>query len=203
MKIICIGRNYLDHVKEMKNEVPEYPVFFMKHENALIYNNLPFFIPDFSQDIHYECELVLRICKTGKNIEERFASTYYDAITLGIDFTARDLQKQCIQKGEPWEKAKAFDSSAPMGEFISLESMNITDEILFYLAKNGEIVQQDSSKNMIFSFDTIIAYVSQFITLKTGDVIFTGTPAGVGSVKSGDHLEAYLEKEKVLDVRVK
>ncbi len=203
MKIICIGRNYIDHVREMKNEIPEYPVFFMKHENALIYNNLPFFIPDFSTEIHYECELVLRICKTGKNIEERFASSYIDALTVGIDFTARDLQRQCIERNEPWEKAKAFDHSAPLGEFISLKEWDFTDEILFHLTKNGEIVQQGNSKNMIFNFNQIISHVSRYITLKTGDVIFTGTPSGVGSVNAGDFLEGYLANRKVLDLRVK
>lgn len=203
MKIICIGRNYLDHVKEMKNEVPEYPVFFMKNENALIYNNLPFFIPDFSNEIHYECELVLRICKTGKNIEERFASSYYDAITLGIDFTARDIQKRCIQKGEPWEIAKSFDCSAPMGEFIPLNESGYPGEILFRLDKNGETVQNGNSKNLIFSFDHIISHVSKYITLKTGDVVFTGTPAGVGPVLSEDILEGYLAEKKILTVRIK
>lgn len=203
MKIICIGRNYLDHVKEMKNEVPEYPVFFMKNENALIYNNLPFFIPDFSNDIHYECELVLRICKTGKNIEERFASTYYDAITLGIDFTARDIQKRCIQKGEPWEIAKSFDCSAPMGEFMPLTESGFPGDIEFRLEKNGAIVQNGNSKNLIFSFDHIISHISKYITLKTGDVIFTGTPAGVGPVAPEDLLEGFLAEKKVLTVRVK
>mgnify|MGYP000909550301 FL=1 len=203
MKIICIGRNYLDHVKEMKNEVPEYPVFFMKNENALIYNNLPFFIPDFSNDIHYECELVLRICKTGKNIEERFASTYYDAITLGIDFTARDIQKHCIQKGEPWEMAKAFDCSAPMGDFMPLSEAGYPGEIQFRLEKNGQIVQNGNSKNLIFSFDHIISHVSKYITLKTGDVIFTGTPAGVGPVACNDVLDCFLASKKVLTVRIK
>jgi len=203
MKIICIGRNYLDHVKEMKNEVPEYPVFFMKNENALIYNNLPFFIPDFSNDIHYECELVLRICKTGKNIEERFAAAYYDAITLGIDFTARDIQKRCIQKGEPWEIAKSFDCSAPMGDFMPLTEAGYPDEILFRLKKNGQTVQNGNSKNLIFSFDHIIAHVSKYITLKTGDVIFTGTPAGVGPVVCNDVLDCFLADKKVLTVRIK
>ena len=203
MKIICIGRNYLDHVKEMKNEVPEYPVFFMKNENALIYNNLPFFIPDFSNDIHYECELVLRICKTGKNIEKRFASSYYDAITLGIDFTARDIQKRCIQKCEPWEIAKSFDCSAPMGEFISLAEAGFPGDIEFRLEKNGAVVQNGNSKNLIFSFDHIISHVSKYITLKTGDVIFTGTPAGVGPVAPEDLLEGFLADKKVLTVRVK
>lgn len=203
MKIICIGRNYLDHVKEMKNDVPAYPVFFMKNENALIYNNLPFFIPDFSNDIHYECELVLRICKTGKNIEERFASTYYDAITLGIDFTARDIQKRCIQKGEPWEIAKSFDCSAPMGEFMSLSDAGHPNEIIFRLEKNGQTVQNGNSKNLIFSFDHIISHVSKYITLKTGDVIFTGTPAGVGPVAGEDILDCFLADKKVLTVRIK
>ena len=187
----------------MKNDVPEYPVFFMKNENALIYNNLPFFVPDFSNDIHYECELVLRICKTGKNIEERFASAYYDAITLGIDFTARDIQKRCIQKGEPWEIAKSFDCSAPMGDFMPLSEAGFPGDIEFRLEKNGAVVQNGNSKNLIFSFDHIISHVSKYITLKTGDVIFTGTPAGVGPVAPEDLLEGFLADKKVLTVRVK
>ncbi|PKP03757.1 MAG: 2-hydroxyhepta-2,4-diene-1,7-dioate isomerase [Bacteroidetes bacterium HGW-Bacteroidetes-6] len=203
MKIICIGRNYADHVKEMNNEIPEYPVFFFKHENAIIHGNTPFFVPDFSNNIHYECELVLRICKTGKNIEERFAASYFDAITLGIDFTARDIQKRCIERGEPWEIAKAFDNSAPMGEFIPISETNYPSELVFRLDKNAQTVQNGSSKNLIFSFERIIAHISTYITLKTGDVIFTGTPAGVGPVRPGDLLEGYLAGKNILRVRVK
>lgn len=203
MKIVCIGRNYADHIKEMNNEIPEYPVFFLKHENAIIHNNLPFFIPDFSNNIHYECELVLRICKTGKNIEERFAASYFDAITIGIDFTARDIQKHCIEHGEPWEIAKAFDNSAPMGEFVPISETNYPSELVFRLDKNGKTVQNGSSKNLIFSFERIISHISKYITLKTGDFIFTGTPAGVGPVATGDLLEGYLAGKKLIDVRVK
>jgi len=193
----------MDHIKEMQSKIPEYPVFFMKSENALIYNNLPFFIPDFSNDIQYECEIVLRICKNGKNIEEQFASSYYDAVTLGIDFTARDLQKQCIKNGEPWEIAKAFDFSAPIGEFVSLNEIEYPCDIDFCLKKNGTIVQKGNSKNMIFSFDKIISHISKYITIKTGDVVFTGTPAGVGSVEREDLLEAFLFDRKVLSQRIK
>ncbi len=203
MKIICIGRNYADHIKEMNNEIPEYPVFFLKHENAIIYNNLPFFIPDFSNNVHYECELVLRICKTGKNIEERFAASYFDAITLGIDFTARDIQKRCIERGEPWEIAKAFDNSAPMGEFVPIAETNYPAELIFRLEKNGNTVQNGSSNNLIFKFERIVSHVSKYITLKTGDFIFTGTPAGVGPVAPDDLLEGYLAGKKLISVRVK
>lgn len=203
MKIICIGRNYLDHIKEMKNDVPEYPIFFMKHENALYHTELPFFIPDFSQNIHYECELVIKISKTGKNIEERFAEKYFDQITLGLDLTARDLQKRCIENGEPWELAKSFDFSAPLGNFIPLSDCPYPKNIHFRLEQNSKIVQNGESKNLIFSFSKIIAHVSKYITLKTGDLIFTGTPAGVGQIHKGDVLEAFLEEKSLLRLRVK
>ena len=203
MKIICIGRNYLDHIREMNNEVPEYPVFFMKGENALYHKKLPFFIPDFSENIHYELELVIRICKTGKNIEEKFAHTYFDAITVGLDLTARDLQKECIQKGEPWEKAKSFDFSAPLGEFIDLNDTPYPGSIKFTLTKNGKTVQNGDSENMVFSFSQIIAHVSKYNTLKTGDLIFTGTPAGVGQLKRGDKLVAGIGDRELLSLDVK
>ncbi|PLW94854.1 MAG: 2-hydroxyhepta-2,4-diene-1,7-dioate isomerase [Marinilabiliales bacterium] len=203
MKIICIGRNYLDHIKEMNNEVPEYPVFFMKSENALYHKNLPFFIPDFSKNIHYELELVIKICKTGKNIEEKFAHTYFDAVTVGLDLTARDLQKECIQNGEPWEKAKSFDFSAPLGEFIDLKDTPYPASIKFSLEKNGEIVQNGDSKNMVFDFRKIIAHVSKYNTLKTGDLIYTGTPAGVGQLNKGDKLIARIESKELLSLDVK
>lgn len=203
MKIICIGRNYIDHIKEMNNEIPKYPIFFMKSENALYHKKLPFFIPDFSKDIHYELELVIKICKTGKNIEEKYANSYFDAITVGLDLTARDLQKECIQKGEPWEKAKSFDFSAPLGEFIDLKDTPYPDSIKFSLEKNGKIVQNGDSKNMIFDFCKIIAHVSQYNTLKTGDLIFTGTPAGVGRLNKGDKLIARIEDKELLSLDVK
>lgn len=203
MKIICIGRNYLDHIREMNSNIPTSPVFFMKSENALIYNDLPFFIPDFSDNIEYECELVIRICKMGKMIDEKFAHNYYDAVSLGIDFTARDLQKKCIQNGQPWEIAKAFDSSAPVGKFIDLKPDFLTNGINFKLEKNGITVQKSNSNNMIFSFNKIISHLSKYITLKTGDIIFTGTPQGVGKVEKDDLLTGWIEDELILSVSVK
>lgn len=187
----------------MKSDVPKFPIFFMKHENALYHTDLPFFIPDFSENIHYECELVIKISKTGKNIEERFAERYFDQITLGLDLTARDLQKQCIDNGEPWEIAKSFDFSAPIGTFIPLDQCAYPKNIHFRLEQNAKTVQNGESKNLIFSFSKIIAHVSQYITLKTGDIIFTGTPAGVGQIQKGDILEAFLEKKSLLRLRVK
>ncbi|MEO6883725.1 MAG: fumarylacetoacetate hydrolase family protein [Bacteroidia bacterium] len=203
MKIICIGRNYAEHAKEMNSAVPEEPVFFMKPETALIKNNQPFYFPDFSKEIHHEVELVLKISKNGKNIDEKFAHKYYDSIGIGIDFTARDLQKVCKEKGLPWEKAKAFDGSAPVSEFIPIAKLNAPEKIIFHLEINNKIVQKGNSENLIFSFDTIVAYVSKFVTLKTGDLIFTGTPEGVGAVKIGDVLDAYLENEKILSFEIK
>ncbi len=202
MKIICIGRNYAEHAKELKNEVPKEPVFFMKPDTALIIRNQPFFLPDFSTDIHHEVELVIKINRVGKNIEERFAHKYYSEIGIGIDFTARDLQTKCKEKGLPWEKAKAFDGSAPLGGFLQKESLPKTG-ILFHLEINGKTVQTGNSKDLIFSFDKIIAYVSQFITLKKGDLIYTGTPEGVGQVQTDDRLEAFIGEEKLLAFNVK
>lgn len=187
----------------MNSNVPTSPVFFMKSENALIYNDLPFFIPDFSDNIEYECELVIRICKMGKMIDEKFAHNYYDAVSLGIDFTARDLQKKCIQNGQPWEIAKAFDSSAPVGKFIDLKPDFLTNGINFKLEKNGITVQKSNSNNMIFSFNKIISHLSKYITLKTGDIIFTGTPQGVGKVEKDDLLTGWIEDELILSVSVK
>ncbi len=203
MKIICIGRNYAEHAKELKNEVPTAPVFFMKPDTALLKENAPFYYPAFSNDIHYEVELVVKISKNGKTILPQFAHKYYDQITVGIDFTARDLQQQCKEKGLPWEKAKAFDQSAVVGQFISLASLPKKDEISFSLSLNKKVVQQGVSNQMLFSVDQIIAYVSGFITLKTGDLIYTGTPAGVGPVKIGDRLEAKIENEVLLDFEIK
>lgn len=193
MKIICIGRNYLAHVKELDNDLPTEPMFFMKPETALLPIGEPFPYPDFSKKVHYETELVLRICKTGKAIDEKLASEYYDAITVGIDFTARDLQSQCKAKGHPWEIAKAFDYSAPIGEFKKISELNHPEDIAFGMKLNGEWVQQGHSRDMIFSFDKIIAHVSRFVTLNEGDIIFTGTPQGVGEVHVGDRLELFLE----------
>lgn len=203
MKIICIGRNYLAHVKELDNALPTEPMFFMKPETALLPAGEPFPYPDFSKEIHYETELVLRICKSGKAIDEKVATEYYDAITVGIDFTARDLQSQCKAKGHPWEMAKAFDYSAPIGEFKKISELRNPDDIAFGMKLNGEWVQQGHSRDMIFSFDKIIAHVSRFVTLNEGDIIFTGTPQGVGEVHVGDKLELFLENEFVFGFKVK
>lgn len=203
MKIICIGRNYVEHAKELKNPLPEQPVFFLKPDTSLVIRNRPFFYPEFSKDIHYETELVIKIDKNGKHIQEKFAHTYYSQIGLGIDFTARDIQQKCKEKGLPWEIAKGFDNSAPISKLIPIDELSNQKNIQFHLTLNGEIVQQGSSQDMIFSFDTIISYLTKFITLKMGDLIYTGTPAGVGPVKIGDHLLGYLEDKKMLDFRVK
>jgi len=199
MKIICIGRNYLDHVREMGNEVPRYPVFFMKSSNALLPEGKDFNLPDFSHEIHYEGELVIRLGKRGKNISLTEAEKNIDAITAGIDFTARDLQRQCIELGEPWEIAKSFDHSAAIGSFIPYTPQPYH----FVLYKNEKMVQQSSSAQLIFSFSELISYVSTYITLEAGDVIFTGTPAGVGLVQSGDILKGYVNDMLLLTVRVK
>jgi len=203
MKIICIGRNYSEHAKELKNEVPTEPVFFLKPDTALMKENAPFYYPSFSNDIHYEVELVIKICKNGKTILPQFAHKYYDQITVGIDFTARDLQQQCKEKGLPWEKAKSFDNSAPIGTFVNIAELKNKDDIAFSLDINNQLVQQGLRSQMLFNIDQIIAYISGFITLKTGDLIFTGTPAGVGPVKIGDRLVAKLEEKVLLDFEIK
>ncbi len=203
MKIICIGRNYTEHAKELNNPLPEEPLFFMKPDTALLIRNRPFYIPDFSNEIHYETELVIKISKNGKNIQEKFAHNYYDKITLGIDFTARDIQKKCKEKGHPWEIAKAFDNSAPISTFIPVSELKERENIKFHMDLNGKRVQTGNSRDMIFSFEKIISYVSKFIYLKMGDIIFTGTPAGVGKVNIGDRITAYLEERKMLDFMIK
>ena len=203
MKIICIGRNYSEHAKELNNPLPEKPVFFMKPDSSILKNNKPFFLPDFSQDVHYEVELVLKISKLGKNIDEKFADRYFNEIGIGIDFTARDLQKECKSKGLPWEIAKAFENSAPLGKFLPKESFSDLGDIKFHLSINNETVQIGTSRDMIFSFNKLISYLSQFFTLKTGDLIFTGTPAGVGPVYKNDHLQAYIEDKLLLEFKVK
>ncbi len=203
MKIICIGRNYTDHAKEMNSPVPENPVFFLKPDTTLLRNNQPFFYPDFSKEIHYELELVLKIGRLGRNIQKKFAHRYYKEIGLGVDFTARDLQRSCKEKGLPWEIAKAFDGSAPISKFIKKEELGDINNLDFHLEKNGDTVQKGNSSQMIFDYDELICYVSQFITLKIGDLIFTGTPAGVGSVAIGDRLKGYLGDELLLDFFVK
>jgi 2-keto-4-pentenoate hydratase/2-oxohepta-3-ene-1,7-dioic acid hydratase in catechol pathway len=203
MKIICIGRNYVEHAAEMKSEVPEKPVWFMKPQTAIINKNQPFYYPDFSKEIHHEVEVVVKIKKAGKHIQEKFAHLYYDEISIGLDLTARDLQAEAKKKGLPWEIAKAFDGSAPLGKFVSLSEFENIQNIDFRLLKNGEIIQASNTKNMIFSVDKLISYVSQFVSLKIGDLIFTGTPKGVGPVKIGDKLEAYLGEKLLLKTLVK
>jgi len=199
MKIICIGRNYADHAKELKNELPDKPIVFIKPQTAILKDNKAFYLPPWSSDMHYETEIVLKISKQGKYVDEKFASKYYSEVTVGIDFTARDLQAQQKAKGLPWEIAKAFDHSAVLGEFRKPKFKNIN----FSMNLNGVEVQKGNTGDAIFSFEKIIAYASQFFTLQQGDLIFTGTPAGVGPVKIGDRLEGFLEEEKVFDFEVK
>jgi 2-keto-4-pentenoate hydratase/2-oxohepta-3-ene-1,7-dioic acid hydratase in catechol pathway len=203
MKILAIGRNYVEHIKELNNERPDEPVIFTKPDTALVRNNQPFYYPDFSKDIHYEVELVLRLCKMGKNIHEKFAHTYYDAIGLGIDFTARDLQTKAKDKGLPWALAKGFDGSAPVSEFLPLSDFEDINNINFSLHVDGEEKQQGNSSLMLFSFNQIVSYISKFITLRSGDLLFTGTPKGVGPVKIGNILEGYIENKKLLNVEIK
>ena len=202
MKIICIGRNYSEHARELNNDIPTEPVVFMKPDSALLRNNDPFYIPSFSQDVHYECELIVRINRLGKNIEPKFANRYYDEIGLGIDFTARDLQNKLKDKGLPWEKAKAFDRSAVIStDFIPKIELPDVNAIKFQLKKNGEVVQNGDSSFMLFPVDELISQVSNYFTLKIGDLIYTGTPAGVGPVAIGDRLEGFLEGRKMFDFR--
>lgn len=204
MRIFAIGRNYAEHIKELNNERPDEPVIFTKPDTALLRNNAPFYLPDFSNDIHHEVELVLRICKEGKNIQEKFANKYYDAIGIGIDFTARDLQQKAKEKGLPWDIAKGFNGSAPISDkFIPVTSISDLKNINFSLTINGELKQQGNTSLMLFNFDFIISYLSKFFTLRTGDLIFTGTPKGVGAVKVGNVLSAYIEDEKLLEFEVK
>ena len=204
MKIICVGRNYAEHARELNNAVEEEPVIFLKPQTALIPGSQPFFIPDFSNEVHFECELVVRINKVGKNIAPQFARRYYDEVTLGIDFTARDLQTKLKSKGLPWELAKGFDGSAPVGEMRKLTVLGKpVQDLHFELKVNGVSRQQGHTADMVFSVDRLIAFISQFYTLKIGDLIFTGTPAGVGPVKAGDELEGFLEGMPVLKVSVR
>lgn len=203
MKILAVGRNYVNHAKELNNKVPTEPVLFLMPETSLLRNNNPFYYPEFSKNIHYEVELVVKINKLGKHISEKFAYRYYNEIGIGIDFTARDLQSKLKNKGLPWEISKAFDSSAPLGKFVEKEKFEDVKNINFSLEKNGEIVQQGNSKNMIFSIDKIIAYASQFFTLKIGDLIYTGTPEGVGTIEQGDSLVAKIENKELLNVQIK
>ncbi len=189
----------MDHIREMNNPIPQVPVFFLKPDTSLVRNNNPFFYPEFTNDLQYELEIVLKINKLGRNVSEKFAHRYYNEIGLGIDFTARDLQRLCKDKGMPWEMAKAFDGSAPISSFIPKDRFENLNNINFKLEKNDEVVQKGNTNDMVFKFDHIISYVTKFITLRTGDLIFTGTPVGVGPVKVGDRLKAYLEDELMLD----
>lgn len=191
MKIICIGRNYAEHAKELKNEIPDKPVVFMKPASALLVNDKPLYYPEFTQDLHYEAEIVLKICKNGRHVQPEFAAEYYDQIAFGIDFTARDLQDQLKKKGHPWELAKGFDGSAALSDFIDVDKIN-TEGIEFKLRKNNEVVQHGNTNEMMFSFTDIIVYVSKFFKLQMGDLIYTGTPAGVGPVQIGDKLEGFI-----------
>jgi len=203
MKIICVGRNYAEHAKELNNDVPKEPVIFMKPKGALLMPEKPLYYPEFTDDLQYECEVVVRVCKNGKHIQEKFANKYYDHVTLGIDFTARDLQNELKKKGLPWEISKGFDGSAAVGEFVPLTKETDVRNLAFQLKKNDETVQDGHTRNMLFSVDRIIAYVSKFFVINIGDMIYTGTPAGVGPVQPGDKLEGILQGNKVLEVEIR
>ncbi len=203
MKIICIGRNYASHIAELKNEKPTDPVIFLKPDTAILLKNQPFFIPEFSNDVHHEVEVLVKINKIGKHIDAKFAHKYYDEIGLGIDFTARDLQEKLKEKGLPWEKAKAFDGAAVIGNFLDKKTFDNINNIKFSLQKNGTVVQEASTETMLWKIDQLIEYVSKYFTLKIGDVIFTGTPAGVGKVNTNDLLDGYIEDTKMFSIKVK
>lgn len=203
MKIICIGRNYAKHIEELQNEKPENPVIFLKPDSAILPKKQPFFIPPFSNNIHYEVEILVKINKVGKYIEEKFAHKYYDEIGLGIDFTARDIQDACKDKGLPWEKAKAFDGSAVVSNFLPKESLGDLNNLKFTLYKNKELVQDGNTNTMLWKIDELISYVSQFFTLKKGDILFTGTPAGVGSVKENDVLLGAIQQQEMFSIKIK
>lgn len=203
MKIICVGKNYLKHIQELDRQRPSEPVFFLKPDSSIIIRNRPFFLPDFSEEIHHEVELLFRICKVGKCIQPKFAHTYYDAIGLGIDFTARDLQRKCVAEGNPWEIAKAFDGSAVISKFVEKEHFGDLHNLDFRLLLNERCVQHGNSRDMLFSIDEIICHVSRFMTLKIGDIIFTGTPEGVGKVTINDRLQGFIGEEKFLDFKIK
>lgn len=203
MKIICVGRNYSEHVKELGNDIPDEPVLFMKPKSALLQSHTPFYYPEFTNELHYECELVLRVCKNGKYVQEKHAANYYDAVTVGIDFTARDIQDELKKKGLPWEKAKAFDNSAVVGKFVVLTPEFNRKSINFSMFKNKEKVQEANSSQMIFSIDKIIENISNYFSLNIGDLIFTGTPAGVGEAVVGDLLEGYIDDQNLFTVEVK
>ncbi len=203
MKIICVGRNYAAHIDELKNEVPEHPVLFLKPDTAVLLKKQPFFIPDFSNDVHHEVEILVKINKIGKHIDRKFAHKYYDEIGLGIDFTARDLQQQLKEKGLPWEKAKGFDGAALVGNFLQKSTFTSVDDINFSLKKNDKLAQSGNTALMLWKIDALIEYISKYFTLKIGDIIFTGTPAGVAKVKTDDILTGYIEEKEVFSVKVK
>ena len=203
MKLICIGRNYAQHISELKSEKPSEPVVFLKPDTAILLNQQPFFIPDFSNEVHYEVEVLVKINRVGKYIDSKFAHKYYEQIGLGIDFTARDLQQELKGKGLPWEKSKAFDGSAVIGNWVSKSNYDNLNNISFSLLKNNKIVQSSTTGDMLWGIDEIIAYVSQYFTLKIGDIIFTGTPSGVGKVKSNDSLKGYIGEEEFFSIKVK
>tara|TARA_A100000171_G_scaffold52006_1_gene68529 strand:- start:2596 stop:3207 length:612 start_codon:yes stop_codon:yes gene_type:complete len=203
MKIICIGRNYVDHIKELNNERPTDPVLFIKPDSAVLPKEQDFYIPEFSKDLHYEVEVLVKIKKVGKHIDPHFSHTYYDEIGLGIDFTARDLQSQLKEKGLPWEKAKGFDGSAVIGKWLPKSRFNDVNDLNFLLKKNNEVVQQGNTSLMLWKIDEIISYVSRFFTLKKGDIIFTGTPAGVGRISANDYLSGTLENEQMFSLNIK
>jgi 2-keto-4-pentenoate hydratase/2-oxohepta-3-ene-1,7-dioic acid hydratase in catechol pathway len=203
MKIVCIGRNYSDHIKELDNVKPTEPILFIKPDSAILPKEQPFYIPEFSDNIHYEVEVLVKIKKVGKHIDEKFAHTYYDEIGLGIDFTARDLQQQLKEKGLPWEKAKGFDGSAVIGNWVSKSDYENVDNLNFSLFKNNEEVQKGNTKLMLYKIDEIVSYVSRFFMLKKGDVIFTGTPAGVGRIKPNDYLSGVLEGQELFNLKIK
>ena len=203
MKLICVGRNYADHIEELSNEVPKDPVLFLKPDTSILLKKQPFFIPDFSDNVHYEVEVLVKINRVGKYIDEKFAHKYYQELGLGIDFTARDLQSDLKSKGLPWEKAKAFDGSAVVGNWINKTEFNNVNDLEFSLEKNGNVVQQSSTALMLWKIDALIAYVSKFFTLKIGDIIFTGTPSGVGKVVENDHLIGKIQNKEMFSIKVK
>ncbi len=203
MKLICIGRNYTQHISELKSEKPSEPVIFLKPDTSILLNQQPFFIPDFSNEVHHEVEVLVKINRVGKHIDSKFAHKYYEQIGLGIDFTARDLQQELKEKGLPWEKSKAFDGSSVIGKWVSKSKYNNVNKISFSLLKNNQIVQSSTTENMLWGIDEIIAYVSQYFTLKIGDIIFTGTPSGVGKVQPNDSLTGYIGEEEFFSIKVK
>ncbi len=203
MKIFCIGRNYADHAKELNNPIPSEPIIFMKPLTAMMVGNKPLYFPDFTNDLHYEGEIVLRVCKNGRSVQPEFAHRYYDSIAFGIDFTARDLQDKLKQKGQPWEIAKGFDRSAPISPWIPIEEIKDRNDIHFQLKKNGEVVQDGHTRDLIFNFDTLICHISRYFTVQKSDLIFTGTPAGVGPVQIGDVLEGFIEDRHLLTCAIR